>query len=173
MSIKKILNVTKNDSFAISLILLMVFSRLIPHPPNFTPIIAVAIMSSFFFKNLTFSILVMIISMFLSDLFIGFYTNILFVYLPLILINFIFFNLSHKLNYKTLFLYGFSGALIFYLISNFGVWLNGNMYEKNLYGLINCYYLAIPFFKNTLISTFFFSYLTLWIFNLRSKILFN
>ena len=105
MSIKKILNVTKNDSFAISLILLMVFSRLIPHPPNFTPIIAVAIMSSFFFKNLTFFILVMIISMFISDLFIGFYTNILFVYLPLILINFIFFNLSHRLNYKTLFLF--------------------------------------------------------------------
>ena len=173
MNIKIFLRFSKDNSFTIILILLMVFSRLIPHPPNFTPIVAVAIMSSFFFKNLSFSILVMITSMLLSDLFIGFYTNIVFVYLPLILINYLFFYISHKLNFKSLFLYGFTGALVFYLISNFGVWYNGNMYEKNLYGLMNCYYFAIPFFKNTLLSTLFFSYLTLWIYSLRNKKIVN
>ena len=52
----KIFNFDKQDLFPVSLILIMVVSRLIPHPPNFTPIIAIAMMSGFFFKNLNFSL---------------------------------------------------------------------------------------------------------------------
>ena len=63
-------------------------------------------------------------------------------------------------NYKNLFIAGLIGSLIFFLISNFGVWLLGSLYEKNFSGLINCYVLAIPFFKNTFLSTIFYSYLT-------------
>ena len=68
----KIFNFLKKDTFAISLIFLMVFSRLIPHPPNFTPIIAVAIMSGYLFRNFYLSFLVLLISMLISDLFLGF-----------------------------------------------------------------------------------------------------
>tara|TARA_B100000767_G_C19760609_1_gene534990 strand:+ start:2235 stop:2753 length:519 start_codon:yes stop_codon:yes gene_type:complete len=150
--------INKNDNFAISLILLLAFSRMIPHPPNFTPIIAVAIMSGYFFKNLNLSLFVLVISMILSDIFIGFYNNLIFVYSPLILITIIFFKISNMINLKNLFLLSFLGSLIFYLISNFGVWAAGNLYEKNLNGLIECYLLAIPFFKNTILSTLIFSY---------------
>ena len=79
----KILNFLKKDKFAISLIFIMVFSRLIPHPPNFTPIIAVAIMSGYLFKNFYLSFLVLTVSMVISDLFIGFYGNMIFVYFGL------------------------------------------------------------------------------------------
>ena len=139
--------------------------QMIPHPPNFTPIIAVAIMSGYFFKNIKLSFVVLLISMLLVDVFLGFYKHMFFVYLSLFLITFIFFKISDKINFKNLFVFGFLGSLIFYLVSNFGVWASGVLspvtnlpYEKNLNGLINCYFLAIPFFKNTLFSTIIFSY---------------
>jgi len=155
---KNVLEISKKEIFPISLILILAISRLIPHPPNFTPIIAVAIMSSCFFKNINLSIIILVISMLLSDLFIGFYYNIFFVYFSLILITIIFFKINKKINYKTLLIFSFFGSLIFYIISNFGVWMLGNLYEKNVSGLINCYVLAIPFFKNTFLSTALFSY---------------
>jgi len=151
--------------FPFVLILLLAFSRFIPHPPNFTPIVAVAIMSGYFFKNIKLSFVVLLIAMLLVDVFIGFYKHMFFVYLSLFLITFIFFKISDKINFKNLFVFGFLGSLIFYLVSNFGVWASGVLspvtnlpYEKDLNGLISCYFLAIPFFKNTLFSTIVFSY---------------
>ena len=161
--------------FPIVLILVLSFSRLIPHPPNFTPIIAVAIMSSYFFKNIYISFATLLIAMLLADAFIGFYNNMLFIYLSLFLITFIFFKININISSKNLIIFGFFGSLIFYFISNFGVWVLGSpgvydiAYEKNLDGLIQCYLLAIPFFKNTLISTLFYSYLGLFIFKPKYK----
>ena len=154
----------KNEIFPIGLILILAFARLIPHPPNFTPVIAVAIMSGYFFKNINFSFLTLLVAMFLSDLFIGFYENVIFVYGALLLITFIFYKISKKINFKNLFIFGFVGSLIFFVISNFGVWLLGSPgvfdapYERNLNGLIECYILAIPFFGNTFLSTLIFAY---------------
>ncbi len=152
--------VKKKDFFPIILILILAMSRLIPHPPNFTPVISVAIMSGYLFRNIYLSFVVLITSMILADAFIGFYENMLFVYLSLLLIAYIFYKISGKINLKNLFIYGFFGSVIFYLISNFGVWYFGNLYEKNFNGLIECYFLAIPFFKNTVLSTIFFTYIT-------------
>jgi len=154
----KIFNFLKKDTFATSLIFLMLFSRLIPHPPNITPIITVAIMSGYLFRNFYLSFLVLAISMFISDLFIGFYSNMIFVYLGLFLINYIFYITKKLINFKNLYFMSILGSLIFFLISNFGVWFTGSLYEKNFAGLILCYYMAIPFFTNTLISTVVFSY---------------
>ena len=162
---KDLTKILQKEIFPISLILLLAFSRLLPHPPNFTPIVAVAIMSGYFFKNIKFSFVVLLVAMLLVDVFLGFYKHMLFVYLSLFLIAFVFFKISYKINLKNLFIFGFLGSLIFYLVSNFGVWASGVLspvtnlpYEKNLNGLISCYFLAIPFFKNTLFSTIVFSY---------------
>ena len=81
---QNLLALSKKEIFPISLILVLALSRLIPHPPNITPIIAVAIMSSYLFKNLYFSLCALLISMILSDLFIGFYGNMVFVYFKVI-----------------------------------------------------------------------------------------
>ena len=148
----------KKEFFPISLILILAFSRIIPHPPNFTPIITIAIMGGYLFRNIYLSIATLLISMLLSDAFIGFYKNMFFVYLSLIFIVYIFYKIGNKINFKNLFLFSIFGSFIFYLISNFGVWCFGSLYEKNFNGLIECYFLAIPFFKNTLISTIIFSY---------------
>ena len=159
----------KKEIFPISLILILALSRLMPHPDNFTPIIALAIMSSYFFRNVNFSYIIMLFSMLLADFFIGFYSHMLFVYLSLFLIVLIFFKISKKINYKNLFIFSFFGSVIFFLISNFGVWLVGNLYERNINGLIECYFMAIPFFKNTIISTLIFSYSSLIIYKSSNK----
>jgi hypothetical protein len=130
-------------------------------------------MSGYFFKNLKFSLSVLLVSMLASDMFIGFYKNMIFTYFSLFLITYIFFKINKKINYKNLFVFGFFGSLMFYLISNFGVWVLGNLYEKNLNGLITCYYMAIPFFKNTVLSTFFYSYLALFAFTLKNRFKLN
>ena len=162
--------ILKKEIFPISLILILAFARLIPHPPNFTPIIAVAIMSSYFFKNINLSLLILLIAMLISDLFIGFYENVIFVYVSLLLITFIFHKISNKINFKNLFICGFAGSLIFFVVSNFGVWTLGSpgvydiAYEKSLSGLIECYILAIPFFGNTFLSTIIFAYPAIFIY---------
>ena len=153
----------KKEIFPITLILILALSRLIPHPPNFTPIIAVAILSGYFFKNLYLYFLVLITSMIVADFFIGFYDNMLVTYITLILISFTFYKVGSKLNYKNLFLFSLFGSLIFFIITNFGVWALGNFYEKNLKGLIECYILAIPFFGNTFLSTLVFAYPSIFI----------
>jgi len=153
------MQIFRKEIFPIGLIFILAFSRLIPHYPNFTPIIAAAIMSSYFFRNIHLSLIVIILSMLISDVFIGFYNNIVFVYFSLILITFVFYKFNTRIKLKNLFIFSFFGSLIFFLISNFGTWLLSNMYEKNLNGLFYCYFLALPFFINTLLSTVFFSYL--------------
>ena len=166
---QKVITNLKKEYFPIGLILILAFSRLIPHPDNFTPIIAIAIMGSYFFNNINLSYLVVLFSMLIADFFIGFYGHVLFVYFPLFLIIMIFFKLSKKINFKNLFIFGFAGSLIFFMISNFGVWLVSGLYEKNINGLIECYFMAIPFFKNTLVSTLIFSYSSLIIYKSSNK----
>ena len=167
---QSLFTILKKEIFPISLILILVFARLIPHPPNFTPIIAAAIVSGYLFKNINLSLLTLLIAMLISDLFIGFYENVIFVYASLLLITFVFHKISNKINFKNLFIYGFAGSLIFFIISNFGVWALGSpgvsdiAYEKSLSGLIECYILAIPFFGNTFLSTLIFAYPALFIY---------
>ena len=167
---QNLLIVLKKEIFPISLILILAFARLIPHPPNFTPIIAVAIVSGYFFKNINLSLLTLLIAMLISDLFIGFYENVIFVYASLLLITFVFHKISNKISFKNLFIYGFAGSFIFFVVSNFGVWALGSpgvydiVYEKSLSGLIECYILAIPFFGNTFMSTLIFAYPAIFIY---------
>ena len=167
---QNLLNLLKKEIFPISLIVILAFARLIPHPPNFTPIIAVAIISGYFFKNINLSLLILLAAMLISDLFIGFYENVIFVYASLLLITFIFHKISNKINFKNLFIYSFVGSLIFFIVSNFGVWALGNpgvydiAYEKSLSGLIQCYILAIPFFGNRFLSTLIFAYPAIFIY---------
>ena len=170
IGMNNIIDVAKKNLFPIALILILVLARLIPHPPNFTPVVAMAIMSGVFFKNIYLSLGILLISMLLADVFIGFYSNIIFVYLSLLIVTFIFYKISKKINFKNLLFYSFGSSIIFFVISNFGVWALGNPavndipYEKTLEGLIQCYILAIPFFPNTLLSTVIFAYPAIYIY---------
>ena len=127
-------------------------SRFVPHPPNFTSLIAL----SFYVPamlGIRF-IPVVMISFVLTDFVIGLHSTTFFTWGSVLVIGFLsnYFskNILKRISGALL------GAVLFYIISNFGVWLNG-FYGYNLEGIIKCYILAIPFFGHTLISTVLFS----------------
>ena len=96
-----------------------------------------------------------IISMFISDLIIGFHSQIFTVYATIILLS-ILGHLMKTKNFKNFAITGFTGSFIFFIITNFSVWLGGSLYPLTIDGIIQCYIMAIPFFHNTLISTMLF-----------------
>ncbi len=143
-------------SYMIFLILSLAFIRLIPHAPNFTPIIALSIYAGIKFNNKYLALMVPLFSLVLSDLFIGFHSSMLAVYFCIVLNVFMgmcFYNKFNFVNYMTLSLIG---SCLFFIITNFSVWVLSGMYVHTLAGLISCYILALPFFTNTIISSLFF-----------------
>ena len=137
---------------ALGVTLALSLTRFIPHPPNFTSLIALSFYVPVLF-GLRF-IPIVILSFIITDIFIGFHSLLLFTWGSVGLIGLI----SRYLNFSSI--SRISGALIgsiiFYIITNFGVWVNG-MYGHNLEVLITCYTLAIPFFAYNIISTLLFS----------------
>ena len=147
---KKLFNGNITFLYLMGIILL---SRFLPHPPNFTPIISLAILMPIFFNRDQVSLIFIISGMIITDLFLGFYPTFFITYLSLILIFYFNKKFLKNINLKNLILTSFVSSVIFFILTNFGVWSFGDMYEKNITGLINCYLMAIPFFHNTLIST--------------------
>ncbi len=126
----------------------ILISRLIPHPPNFTTAISVAfyLPALFGYKY----IIVGLTAFILTDLLIGVHNLLLFTWGSIILIGLL---SRYSNNFYFRFL-GIAGScIIFFLISNFGVWLISNNYEDNLSGLLTCYIMGLPFLKNSLISS--------------------
>ena len=137
---------------AIGVIVVLSASRFIPHPPNFTSLIALS-----FYIPAIFGIKfipVVILALFLTDIIIGFSFYNAFTFGSVLVIG----VLSKYLNNTILTrVFGaLCGVVLFYLLTNFGVWINGS-YGYTLDGLIACYILALPFFGNTLVSTLLFS----------------
>ena len=131
--------------FVISFIFLAVLSRFLPHPPNFTPIAGIALLSSKGFTNRWIVFLIPILSLFISDLFLGLHSTIPFVYTSFILIAALGLYVK-KINIGIVLL----SSTIFFLISNFGVWILH--YPISFEGFVKCYTLAIPFFLNTILG---------------------
>ena len=152
---------------AILSIFFLAFSRLIPHPPNFTPILATCIFAGMKFKQNLYSYFTPIIAMFISDILIGLHTGILVVYPTLLITVF----LSRK--FKSINSASLLCSLLFFIVTNLQVWMFSSMYQKNISGLIECYTLALPFFSMTLISTFLYSYILFIGFALITKMKFT
>lgn len=140
----------------LGLIFLGVMSRLIPHAPNFTAINAIALFGFYSLGSLRMSLITVFSVMLLSDLFFGFYSSIIFTYLSFGLIVFMGYGLPPKISLRrTTFLLVIS-SLLFFIITNFGIWLVDSMYPKTIEGLGLCYLAAIPFLANNLLGTLFY-----------------
>ena len=163
--------ICKKEIFPISLIFILALSRLIPHPWNFTPVLAIGVFSGFYFKQIYLSFFVVIFSMFIGDLFLGFQSTMFFTYISLAVAVLIGLNIK-RFSFAEILLGGLSSSLAFFIITNFGAWLTLEMYEKNLSGLLQSYVLAIPFFHNTLISTLLYLFVLkfLFIFTVKKKV---
>ena len=148
----------KTYIYSVVFIAFLVQLRLIPHPPNFTPILAAAIFSGFYFRHFFLGLFIIILSMFIGDLYLGFHNTMFFTYISLSIA--VMFGLFIKqLKFSEIIFSGLVSSICFFLITNFGAWITLDMYEKNFAGLMSSYTLAIPFFQNTLISTFLYLFL--------------
>lgn len=137
---------------SIGIFIALAASRFIPHPPNFTSLLAL----SFYVPALlgVRYLPALVLSFLITDLFIGFHSVTLFTCGSVILIG-----LCSKFFLSSIYtriVGSLLGAFMFYLITNFGVWSMGS-YGYTVEGIILCYTLAIPFFAYSLISTFLFS----------------
>jgi hypothetical protein len=150
---------TKKEKILAILILVLagVFYRIFPHPPNFAPVAAISLFSGFYFRR--YFILIPIAIMLISDIFIGFYgwKLMVVVYFSFLLISLI--GIVMRKNKSVAILIGCSltGSFLFFILTNFAVWFFAPWYSHNMRGLYECYLMAIPFFKNTLMGDLFYS----------------
>ncbi|MHC4120487.1 MAG: DUF6580 family putative transport protein [Planctomycetota bacterium] len=139
--------------------------RLVPHPPNVTPIGAMALFGGVYFASKRTAFLVPLLAMYLSDLAMG-----LFIYdfgwfhgfMPFVYTSFVAtvcLGLLVRNRVTTLTVGGAAliGSVLFFVVTNFGVWLVSSLYPKTVAGLFGCYIAAIPFFRNMLVGNLFYT----------------
>jgi len=146
----------------ISIILLILFtilSRFIPHPPNFTPVIGVGLFAGATINRRIFAFLIPFSIMFISDIFLGLHTTMVWVYGSLIFVVLVGILITGKVKISTVLGGSVIGSILFFLATNFGVWITGGGYGHPLTmnGLVLCYIDGIPFFMNTLGGTILYS----------------
>lgn len=139
------------------LLIASIVGRLIPHPANFTPLGGAALFGGAKLER-PWNYLAPLFVLFVTDLIIGLHGTMLYVYAGFIMTVF----LGEQLlaNRSSLWRVGGTGllgAVIFFLVSNFGVWIEGLLYPKTWTGLVDCYVAALPFFRNSLIGDVVFS----------------
>lgn len=135
----------------ISFILIASLSRLLPHEPNVTPIMALSLFSGTFIDNKRLAYIVPILAMLISDLIIGIHPLIFVVYLSILISVSLGFVLKKKLTLLNTIGIAFLSSFIFFLITNFAHWVA--FYEiHNFQTLFKCYIDAIPFYRNSLIG---------------------
>ena len=132
------------------------FVRLIPHPPNFAPIAAMALFGGAYFSKKWAAFLVPIAAMLLTDLILGFHETMWAVYLSFALIVVIGMMMLKEKKVGNVFFASVISSVSFFIITNFGLWLSTSYYAKTGAGIAACYTAAIPFFHQTLLSDLFF-----------------
>ncbi|MBI1804339.1 MAG: hypothetical protein HY033_04505 [Ignavibacteriae bacterium] len=138
--------------FTFILILLAALSRLLPHPPNFAPITALALFGGVYLDR-KHTFIVPIAAMLISDYFIGFYTGMMWVYASFTAIGFIGLWLRNHRGVVQTVGATLAGSVLFFVVTNFGVWISSQVsYPHNFAGLVECYVAAIPFFRNTVLG---------------------
>lgn len=140
------------------LIIFAVASRLIPHPANFAPITALALFGGVYLHK-KYAFLLPFGALFISDLFLGFYgLEMLWVYGSFFISGLIGLYIRKRKNILTIISGTLFASLLFFLITNFGVWtLPYSWYSKDLAGLIQSYVAGIPFFRGTILGDLFYT----------------
>lgn len=144
------------------MILLAALSRLIPHPINFAPISGIALFGAAYYSKKYWAFIIPIVSMWISDLiinnvvyaelfdgFVWFYSGSLFTYAAFVAIAILGMNALKRVTVSRVVASAMSASILFFALSNFGVWLSSGMYPHTWNGLATCYAAGLPFLKNT------------------------
>lgn len=163
--------------YALSILIIMAaLSRILPHPPNVTPIAALALFGGAYFENKKLSFLVPLLAMVLSDLGLAvifdytFFSSMrIVIYACFIAMVFIGFKIRNRVSITNLIGASMGSSILFFVISNFAVWTGGRLYPLTLEGLTTCYVAAIPFFTNTFSGDLFYVLTMFGIFELAQR----
>ena len=160
----------KNSVYlALGLVALLTLSRLIPHPPNFTPILGMAVFSGAIISKRIIAYLVPLAAMLLSDLYLGFHASMPIIYFSLAVCVLIGTFIEARVSILSSFLSISFGVIIFFLITNFMVWYGSGMYEHSISGLMTCYFMGLPFVQNTFISSLLYGMGAFLVFDIINK----
>jgi len=145
------------DYLAVGIIILFaVILRLVPHPPNIAPIAALALFGGVYLDK-RLAIVLPLFVMILSDAFIGFHNTILFVYGSFVLTGLLGLWVRSRKSIVTIGGGALISSLLFFLITNFGVWMQGTLYPKTIDGLWHAYVMGLPFLRNTMMGDLFYA----------------
>jgi hypothetical protein len=144
-------------------IIFAALSRILPHAYNFTPLGAIALFGAAYFKDKKWALIIPIAALWVSDLilnnvmysayyegFAWFTGGFIYIYGSIAMIVVLGYYLLKKISIGRVVGGALGASLIFFIVSNFGVWVSSPMYPLSAEGLIACYTAAIPFFHNTL-----------------------
>ena len=145
--------------------------RLVPHPPNFTPIGAMALFSGAYLGRRGLAFVAPLAALVLSDLVLGFYAGMGFVYASVALIVLIGWWVSSRRSALRIGAAAVAGSVSFFVITNFGMWLFSGFYPPTAAGLAACFVAAIPFFQNSLAGDLFYAALLFGGFGLAERFL--
>lgn len=139
------------------LIFAAVCARLVPHPPNVTPVIAMALVGGIYMDWRT-GLIVPLAALFLSDIILGFHGLMLYVYGSVILTILLGRLVQRKKNYLTLTGASLCSSILFFVVTNAGVWFQGGgrFYPMTIDGLLMSYTFALPFFRNAILGDLFY-----------------
>lgn len=132
--------------------------RYLPHIPNFAPIAAIALFGGVYL-NKKYALIVPIVAMLIADYFIGFYNPyiLISVYGSFLLIGLIGLWLRNHKTLPNILGGSLAGSIVFFLLTNFAVWaVPHGWYPHTIQGLVNCFVLALPFFRNTIAGDLFY-----------------
>jgi len=165
----------KNNYYAIiGIIILLATARLLPHPPNFTPILGMAVFSGAIISKRLIAYLIPLAAMLLSDLYLGLHSGIPIIYFSLAVCVLIGTFIEARVTILNSFLSISLGVLVFFLITNLMVWYGSGMYEFSISGLMTCYLMGLPFVQNTFISSLLYGMGAFLIYDIINKrIIFN
>lgn len=146
------MNTEKKSSRVTGLfILLAILGRLIPHPANVTPVGSVALLGGGMLKS-RWRWLIPLAALAITDCFLGFTFVTPFIYASFLISIFLGTKFLKEGTYLRLGFLSILGSAQFFLISNFGVWMEGLLYPKTWEGLATCYTMALPFLKNSMLG---------------------
>ena len=132
-----------------ALILMGALSRLVPHAWNTTPVTAIALFAGVYLpKRWAIAIPLAIVAV--TDFIIGWHNTVPFTWAAFALCGMLGFWVRKKLGFGRIAFATLGGSVLFFLVTNFGVWVMGELYPRTLTGLWSCFVAAIPFFRNTL-----------------------
>ena len=142
---------TRFITLAIIIFAVAVF-RILPHPPNVSPIAAMALFGGAYFSDKRLAFLVPFLALLLGDLILGLHDTMLYVYGGFALTVVIGFWIRKQLNIGRIAVAAVGASILFFLLTNFGVWLTSGMYPMTADGLMQAYIAGIPFFQNSLLG---------------------